>query len=138
MTNSEYVGAEKPDLLSLEHYGKKGMKWGVRKAKPSTSDIKDARARQASRIHEVNNRTHELNLATAPGSGKSKKAQDTAVKKYQQAIKNLDNSDTAVAARMTRGEKAALLILTGPIGAAAIIGNKVQVKKIEKQQAAGK
>lgn len=31
------LGVEKPDLETLTHYGVKGMKWGVRKARPSSS-----------------------------------------------------------------------------------------------------
>ena len=120
-----HYGEEKPPLEELAHYGTKGMKWGHRK-KYSAQEIHDARARQNSRLNEVNNQAHKLNLAT----GKSK---DTAAKQYAKLYNDLQtNKDAAVAARMTKGEKAATLILTGPIGPLILAANSSQVKKLEK------
>lgn len=125
---TEFVGAEKPSLEELAHHGVKGMKWGEHKKKFSTEEIKDARARQASRAHRLNDKAATLNLAT----GKKK---DAAAKAYVKAHNELmTNKDAAVAARMTKGEKAANLILAGPFGAIAIGVNKHQVKNLEKIQ----
>jgi hypothetical protein len=121
---------EKPSLEDLAHHGVKGMKWGQRKARPSTSDIHDARARQASRQNEINQNIGRLNLAKS-GS----KQQDALAKKVATGMDKFDtNKDAAVAARMTKGEKAAAVMLTGPIGLLVIGANKAHVKKLEKIQ----
>lgn len=128
---TEFVGAEKPSLEELAHHGVKGMKWGQHKApgsKPSTEQIKDARVRQFSRLANVNAQAHKLNLAT----GKQK---DVEAKKYVKLHNDFQtNKDAAVAARMTKGEKAANLILAGPFGAIAIAANAHSVKKLESIQ----
>lgn len=122
----DYNGV-KPSLDELAHYGKKGMKWGVRK-KYSTQEIHDARIRQRSRIANVDAQAHKLNLAT----GKNK---DVQAKKYLKLVDELNtNKDAAVASRMTKGEKAANLILAGPIGALAIAANNRSVRKLEEMQ----
>lgn len=124
---TEFVGAEKPSLEELAHYGVKGMKWGQRK-KYSTEEIHTARIRQRSRVHQLNDTAAKLNLATG------KKA-DTLAKKYAKEMNELEtNKDAAVAARMTKGEKAANLILAGPFGAIAIGLNKRTVRKLEEIQ----
>lgn len=124
---TDFVGAEKPSLDELSHYGVKGMKWGQHK-KYSTEEIHNARARQLSRAHQLNDKAAKLNLAT--GAKKDKLAKD-----YAKAFKELQNNpDRTVGGRMTRGEKAAALILGGPFGAIAIGINKAQVSRIEKQQ----
>lgn len=124
-----YYGEEKPALDSLAHYGKKGMKWGVRK-KYSTDEIKDARARQGSRLNAVNQQAHKLNLATG-------KAKDKAAADYAKKLKEFkDNPDAAIGGRMTRGEKAAALIIGGPIGALVIAGNASAVRKHEREHPA--
>lgn len=116
----------KPSLEELAHYGKKGMKWGHRK-KYTTSEIKDARARQGSRLARVNDQAHKLNLAT----GKNK---DVQAQKYIKLRTELEkNPDAAIGGRMTRGEKAAALLLTGPIGAVIIAGNASAVRKHERE-----
>lgn len=123
---TEFVGAEKPSLEELVHSGVKGMKWGQRK-KYSTADIKDARARQGSRLNEVNQQAHKLNLATG-------KAKDKAAKDYVKKLNALqDHPDAAIGGRMTKGEKAAALLLTGPIGAIVIAGNASAVRKHERE-----
>lgn len=126
---TEFVGAEKPSLEELAHHGVKGMKWGQHKKKYTTSEIATARIRQQSRAHELNNTAAKLNLASG-------KQADTLAKKYAKMADEFNkNPDRAVAARMTRGEKAVLLLTGGPIGALVIAGNKAGVKRIEKQNA---
>lgn len=126
---TDFVGAEKPSLEELAHHGVKGMKWGHRK-KYSTSDIKDARARQQSRAVEVNNAAAKLNLASKAGGKGAEKAAATYAKKAN-AYKS--NKDAAVAARMTKGEKAVSLLIGGPIGAIVIAGNAAAVRSMEKK-----
>lgn len=119
---------------ALAHFGVKGMKWGKRSARPSTSDIKDARVRQNARLRGVQNAEDNLNLRAIqkPSEAKDK----AAVRAFQKAEKDFhDNPDRAVAQRLTRGEKAALVVLTGPFAVLPIAGNKAVVKRIEKQQA---
>lgn len=119
-------GEEKPSLEELAHYGVKGMKWGQRK-KYSTDQIKDARARQGSRVARINDQAHKLNLAEG-------KAKDAAAKKYVEMMKELQSHpDAAIGGRMTRGEKAAALLIGGPIGAIVIAGNASAVRKHERE-----
>lgn len=116
----------KPSLESLAHHGVKGMKWGTHK-KYSTAEIHDARARQGSRIHEVNATAHKLNLAT----GKKK---DALAADYAKKMKALStNQDVGIGGRMTRGEKIANLLIGGPIGAIVIAGNASAVRKFERE-----
>jgi len=120
-------GEEKPSLEELAHYGVKGMKWGKRK-KYTTQEIHDARARQRSRFANLEAQVHKTNLSTG-------KAQEANAKKLVKLHNDLEtNKDAAVAARMTKGEKAANLILAGPIGALAIAANNRQVRKLEEIQ----
>lgn len=117
----------KPSLEELKHFGKKGMKWGHRK-KYSTSQIQDARARQGSRVADANNTAHKLNLATG-------KRKDALAKTYVQKVNKINsNPDASVAARMTRGEKTAAILLTGPIGLIIVGANSHAVKKMEQKK----
>jgi len=126
---TEIVGAEKPSLEELAHYGVKGMKWGQhKKRKFSTDEIKDARARQQSRASQFEAQVHKTNLAT----GKKQEAEAKKLVKLHNEL--VTNKDAAVAARMTKGEKAANLILAGPIGAIAIAANNRTVRNLEKIQ----
>ena len=109
---------------ALEHYGVKGMKWGRRKAKPTTSEIRDARALTAGRAREIQRGVDRLNLAVAksPNSKETKKAaKDLA----QMQADYLKNPDRATAWRMTKGEKLAnaLLAVAAPgVGTVAVAG----------------
>jgi hypothetical protein len=125
------VGDEKPPLETITHYGTKGMKWGVRKTNPTTSDIQDARARQDARYNSYIQSVHRLNLASADGTPKSK--QKSAVRNYEKTQKDfLTNEDRVTAMRMTNGEKVTAALLTGPIGLVIIGANRGQVKRVAK------
>lgn len=114
----------------LAHYGVLGMKWGQRK-KATTADIHTAR-----RAMEGQRRQYgQLEDKMTYGSQENK-AKNAALEKQ---MKKLDehfaqDPQRAIAARTTRGEKAAMLILAGPIGAAMIVGNSAIVRRIEYKQ----
>jgi hypothetical protein len=120
--------ADKPSLEELMHHGVKGMKWGHRKNKPTTSDIKDARIRTRAREANLASATNRLNLAThAPAS-----EQKAAVRNYQKVqMEFLKNPDRAVAMRLTTGEKFVLAAL-GPVGLAAGTGQVAARKLTER------
>ena len=137
----------KPPLEDLiEHYGVKGMKWGHRKAgdgssgsappakrKPTATDIRNARIERMALTGDVNRAAINLNRASASGS-KAKTA--TATKAYEKALKEYNFSDShANALRYTNGEKAVLIMLTGPLAAVPIAGMALQRKSIQSQQA---
>ena len=133
------VGAEKPSLeeLALEHFGVKGMRWGVKKA-PSGKTIRRAR-RSVNKQERAILRKDIGRLVTV---NKAKRAE----KKAQLAKMKLDflnNPDRATAARITRGEKVALALFTAPtvVGVAAtatVLGASTAKRKlIEKRQQSG-
>lgn len=117
----------------LEHSGVKGMKWGVRKKRVTSTDIRNARIERNVRGNDLNRATINLNSASASGS----KGQVTkAVKAYEKALNDYNFSDAHVNAnRFTNGEKAALILLTGPLAAVPIGAMALQRKSIQKKQA---
>jgi len=109
-----HMGVEVDD--ELKHYGKKGMKWGVRKnaiAKSSglsrqerkaakNKEITDARERQRMRGVELERQAFK----TYSANGRA--AAEAAVRKYDKMADELvNNPDAATAAKMTSGEKIA-------------------------------
>jgi hypothetical protein len=127
---SRIVGQDKPDILTMIHSGVKGMKWGVRKKTSTSSEIKDARVRQAVRERRLASATDQLNLVSAGSNAAAKKA---AVKKFQQAHKDLLTSeDRVVAARMTKGDKWLQVFALGPLAAVTIPALALHAKAVEK------
>lgn len=111
----------------LQHHGVKGMRWGVRKAKSSTQEIIDARARQQSRVNEINRTGDKLNLAKSP------KEREALAKKINQLMLEHDTSeDRVTGSRFTTGEKVAQAILLGPLALVTIGANKHSNKKTAK------
>lgn len=109
---------------ALEHFGVKGMKWGRRKAKPTATEIRDARALTAGREREIRRATDQLNLAVAK-SPNSKETKKVAKELAQLHVDYLKNPDRATAWRMTTGEKlaSALLAVAVPgLGTVAVAG----------------
>ena len=112
----------------LEHSGKKGMKWGHRKAEdPASSiggksnnasqDIKDARQRQAVRVAELQGLNKEYN-AQRTSAGRAKV--EAIIQKKGDTY--LNGQDAYTASRQTKGEKVAAGIALG-FAAAVIVGS---------------
>lgn len=132
----------------LAHYGVPGMRWGKRrggsesssgksagtkavaaKTKPkkeklTTEQIQDARARHNARISKIIAADNDVRLATSP---KAKSKALATVSKYGKEIANSD--DARIGSKMTKGEKAAAIILLGPLGVAAVGINSASTRK---------
>lgn len=126
---------DKPSLEELMHHGVKGMKWGQHKAKPTNSDIKNARINTASRQRELGRAADQLNLVARSGTEAQKKA---AVKNYaKKEMDYLKSPDRATALRMTTGEKFIIGALgitgVGLAPAAGFAGARVAVRKLEEK-----
>lgn len=117
-------------MTDIQHYGTKGMKWGERKKKYSAGEIHGARYRQEARRRQLNAAADQLNLASGSGS----KAQTMAAgKKYVKALGDYNmNEDRVTASRMTKGEKWATAILTGPLAAVVIPVNAGYTRAVAK------
>lgn len=119
----------------LEHFGVKGMKWGVRRDKPSTNAIISARTRVAGRQRQLQSQADKLNLAT---SEKSRNKEAKTFAKMEADF--LKSPDRVTAARMTRGEKYILGFLAVGVpgvgtaaAAGAVAGRTVARKAVERQ-----
>ena len=110
-----FLGEVKPSLTDrLAHYGVKGMQWGVRQKRPGGAAIRGARVRQQARFRQFQTANDKASLSNSPS---------TKAKAARLAKEHDTHEDRVTASRMTRGEKAAALILGGPIGAAVILQN---------------
>ena len=129
------VGAEKRSLEdALTHYGVVGVKWGHRK-QAGGREIRRARSRLQGKLSELQEAGERVR-DNPKGSKERAKAQ-TEFKKMQ--LDYLKNPDRVIAHRMTRGEKAAAIILLTPAGAAAAIGTSSAIsRRIEQKQDTGK
>lgn len=131
----EHMGLEVGD--ELKHYGKKGMKWGVRndddggKGRPGGGDKgpsrKERRAAADAEINDARDRQRMRGVelerqAFKTYSANGQKAAEAAVRKYDKMnAELLSNPDATTAAKMTSGEKAASAINLG-IGLALVVG----------------
>lgn len=128
-----------PTEVLLAHVGVKGMKWGVRKANPTGGEIRDARVRQVARERQFHRSVDRLNLAAAGGSTQAKKA---AVKNFEATRKEfLTNEDRVTAARTTRGEKIAHVLLLGPLALVTLPAMKARqvavARSVDRERASG-
>lgn len=131
-----FVGEDKPTIEdALIHYGVLGMKWGQRRRATGTQ-IRAARRNlqgEQKKLFQQQDRVTS-SKGTAREAGEKKKLGDM-------KVSFLNNPDRVIAARMTRGEKAATLILTGlaspaafGIGVGAIAGTSAASRRIEQRQ----
>jgi hypothetical protein len=124
---------------ALKHFGVKGMKWGVKKA-PSGGAIRTARRNVMNEASAIRSEKKNIRKTTKRGS-KERAAGEKRIDKMKVAF--LNNPDRATAARMTRGEKAATLLLglTSPSNLAGAVGavasTTVHRKIIESRQRRG-
>jgi hypothetical protein len=107
----------------LEHFGKKGMKWGVRKAssggaKPLSKSkardqaIREARAKQFTKEIDV----YKSAAKTVFGT-KGKTRGESASETIDKAVDLVKGDNRKMAMKFTRGEKVATGLLLGVIGA---------------------
>ena len=137
---------EKPSLeeLALEHFGVKGMRWGVVKSK--LADAKAPRGKVIRKARRSVNKQERKILRKDIGRiftvNKAKRAQKNS-DLAKMKLNLLNDPDRATAARITRGEKIALTLFTAPTvagvaGTAAILGASTAKRKIiEKRQREG-
>lgn len=101
---------EKPSLeKTLVHFGVKGMKWGQRKSRGK--QIVEARERHNSRIDRLQRLTMKADDAQS-----KKRRQDLLNEIHKIAKEGKESGDIDMGAKMTRGEKIGLLVLTGGLG----------------------
>lgn len=127
-----------PEELTLEHYGKQGMKWGVRNtakptsSKPSGREIMKARVRNESNFYNI--QAQRYKVGDHPRGSSQRTAQEAKLNAMKAAF--LTNPDRATALRLTTGEKwvAATLALAlpgpGTVGAGAAVGTRVVMRKM--------
>lgn len=123
-----YLGGGKPSLDDLAHYGVLGMKWGNR-AKANGSDIRSARRRLTKQVDTIDTQKSVVNKT---GKGQAKLA--------SMKVDFLNNPDRVIANRLTRGEKAFVMLMAGPtagVTVAAIAGTSAVSRRIEQKQATG-
>jgi len=103
----------------IKHYGKKGMKWGHRKAEIATAAGMSRRDRKMAKNKEITQARERQRMrgvelerqAFKTYSAKGRAAAEAAVRKYDKMADDLvNNPDAATAAKMTSGEKTAAAV----------------------------
>lgn len=120
---------------TLAHYGVLGMKWGRTRARANANQIRSARRRLSTERKKIN-RAEDKAFAINDRK-KRDKAMNQVAKMQKEALKN---PDRVIAARMTRGEKIATVVLFGPaapLSIAAIAGSSAYSRRIERMQETG-
>lgn len=122
----------------LAHFGVLGMKWGKHRAKASTANIHAARRRVQKQKNELTKHEDKVSNLADP-KARAKGMQEHAKLKAS----FLNNPDRVVAARLTRGEKAAIALFSIPTtglvgGVAAIAATSAHSRRIERKQETGK
>lgn len=127
-----------PSLDELTHFGKKGMRWGVRKDYPSGKTIREARRSTNAQRGDIMAKRGKLALHAVLGkpTGRDKTNLSKAKLKY------LKNPDRLVAAKLTKGESVTAVVLalsgvgTVPI-ATFVASNTVGSRIVSKRQQSG-
>lgn len=122
-------GEVKPSLDEFAHYGVLGMKWGKHRAKATPTEIRKARRNVRNQMEKLSDKKAEVKRT---GKGEKQLA--------KMKTDFLKNPDRVVAARLTRGEKAVIMILAGPaapISIAAIGSTSAISRRIERKQETG-
>lgn len=120
---------EKPELNEdlIEHYGVKGMHWGVRN-RVTGGQIHTARRSVAKSRENVKNVREQVRLG---------KATEASLAKAKLA--HLQNPDRVTAGRLTNGERVATLLLVSPAGLAGLeLGTQLRSRYIGGRQVTDK
>lgn len=118
---------------AIAHYGVAGMKWGKTRAKANGYDIRAARTRvQGDKMTLDRAKSKAAKLKDPKERAKAQKD----VGKLKAKV--LNNPDRVIAARLTRGEKALVLILAPAFGEGLIAGTSATSRRIERKQELGK
>lgn len=134
---------EKPELPTheeaLQHYGVLGMKWGHRR-RANSDQIHNARiavGKQKTQIQKQHDKVNALRPGTAGRATEAKRLSNL-------ETSALKNPDRVIAARMTKGEKAASVLFSIllfppalPVAAVGIAGTSARSRTIERRQDQG-
>ncbi|AWN06111.1 hypothetical protein SEA_MIEK_8 [Streptomyces phage Miek] len=121
-----------PSPGELAHYGVKGMKWGVRKGQ-SGKEIRAARRRVHSQRVQLDAKEDKVD-SLARGTAQRSRAEKDLEKASKEFLKN---PDRVTAARTTKGEKIAAVLIAGPIGLTAVAATSVNTRVIDYKQRSG-
>lgn len=116
----------------LMHYGVLGMKWGHR-TKASGTEIRAARNRL--RTKQADYAVQRDKVKSQPKGSAARVSEQKKLSKIESDFKK--NPDRVTAVRMTRGEKAAALVLAGPFGAIPIAATSAASRRFEFKQDKG-
>lgn len=131
--------SEKPPLDELAHYGVKGMKWGQTNTSATAGEITSARRRLRKETKAYRTQSKKLG-SMAEGTPARRAFEKKLVDRHQAYLKS---PDRVIAARMTRGEKVATVLLSGQtpmtlLAGAANIGVSSAISRtIEYKQSKG-
>jgi hypothetical protein len=122
---------DKPPIEEvMAHYGVMGMQWGKHsRAQATATQIRTARATVGQ-----NRAKYKNQKAVADAMEKGSAAQSKAkLELIETKATMLKNPDRVIAARMTKGEKAASILLL-PYGMTVMAGTSVRSRRIEYKQ----
>lgn len=139
MRYTEATKPSSPTEVVLAHVGVKGMKWGVRRTNPTGGEIRGARARQALRKQRFNRSVDRVNRSVSKGDRKTTAAAVKDLRKNKKEF--LTNEDRVTAARTTRGEALAHIVLLGPLALVTLPAMKVRqvavTRSVDRERASG-